>query len=545
MSRRRPIPPATDPPDRAGVLAILASFAFLALTLWNLDRFPPMHGDEPWILSPGYKLLTKGVYGSDLYAGCLGMERHYLEFMPLMSLLEGVAVSVLGLGVWQMRVVAAVLGASTLLLSFHLARQTAGSLGGVLTLLLLLFWQWRRGDDYLTSGIPLVDISRVARYDVLTAPLGLGAMLCFLRARRGGARAYDFLAGILAGLAGLAHLYGLFWIPALLTLLLLDRICFSRGTVRWSACLLLAGAFAAWVPWLAFVAANWSQFVQQAILNRDRFDLFSLSFYAHNLWNEASRYHLELWSPRTLGRPGFWLLVLGLPAAILWLSRRVVRQRDRQALALLVPTVLLPSLFAVFVKPKSGYYVVSFVPLFAVAIASLLAWHLKSPEPPRRIGAQTILALMVIQGGCSVARMQATASRTASPAETFREVRRLVPPSSRVLGVHELWLALADRDYRALEVINCMSRLGDRLPFDEAFKKVSPDFVVVRHKRLLGQGPFHDALLRFMNERRATLIKELPVSNGGPLLVYAGPLLVYRIDRETSPASSPPPTRPR
>lgn len=166
--------------DRAKPLPILSALAFFGLTTWNLDRFPPITQEEPWILSPGYKLFTEGVYGSDLFAGLFGMDRHYL-FLPLMPLLEGAAVSILGLGVWQMRIVAALLGTTTLLLAFQLARQFAGSSGGILTLLLLLFWQWGpAGDGRWASGIPLLDFSRIARYDILTAPLGLGALLCFV-----------------------------------------------------------------------------------------------------------------------------------------------------------------------------------------------------------------------------------------------------------------------------------------------------------------------------------------------------------------------------
>jgi|GEM_PF-3042927 len=46
---------------------------FWAISIWNLDRPPIVHPDEPWILSPGYKLFTQGVYGSDLFAGFNGV----------------------------------------------------------------------------------------------------------------------------------------------------------------------------------------------------------------------------------------------------------------------------------------------------------------------------------------------------------------------------------------------------------------------------------------------------------------------------------------
>lgn len=221
-------PPALPASRRIEAVAVLAALLFLALTLWNLDRYPPVHFDEPHIRAPGYNLFTKGVYGSDLFGALLGMDKHCLGFMPLMPLLEGAAARVLGLGVWQMRIVAALSGALTLLVSVGLAKELAGSSAAVVTMALLLFWQWTPGGpDFLKSGVPLVDLSRVARYDILTAPLGLIAFRCFIRAPHDSSPVHHLPAGFFAGLAGLAHLYGLFWIPAFLLFLVLDRLYFS------------------------------------------------------------------------------------------------------------------------------------------------------------------------------------------------------------------------------------------------------------------------------------------------------------------------------
>src|SRR4030095_13171756 len=153
---------------------ILVVIAFGTISICNLDRFPPLQGDEPWILSPGHKFFSQGIFGSDLFTGYYGMERHYLEFMPLMSLLQGAASVLLGLGVFQMRVVPVVLGMLTLTLTYAVATELAGRLPGLLAVLLLLFWKCGVGNDpTIGTGIPLVDASRIARYDILVPPLGL------------------------------------------------------------------------------------------------------------------------------------------------------------------------------------------------------------------------------------------------------------------------------------------------------------------------------------------------------------------------------------
>ncbi|MEP7200105.1 MAG: hypothetical protein ABI874_09825, partial [Chloroflexota bacterium] len=93
-------------------------FLFWAVSVWNLDRLPAVHDDEVWILSPGYTLFTRGVYGSDLLAGFSQIENIYLEFMPLMSLLQGASARLFGLGVFQMRVVPVALGTLTLAFTY-------------------------------------------------------------------------------------------------------------------------------------------------------------------------------------------------------------------------------------------------------------------------------------------------------------------------------------------------------------------------------------------------------------------------------------------
>ena len=70
---------------RARLVQFGLVLAFWGYSLWNLDRSPLVSEDEPWILSPGYSLFTRGGYGSELFTGYYGMEHHYLEFMPLMS----------------------------------------------------------------------------------------------------------------------------------------------------------------------------------------------------------------------------------------------------------------------------------------------------------------------------------------------------------------------------------------------------------------------------------------------------------------------------
>lgn len=492
--------------------------AFAGLTFWNIDRFPPVHGDEAWILSPGYKLFSQGIFGSDLYSGLLGMETRYFEFMPLMSLLEGASVRLLGVGVWQMRLVAVLLGTFVMFLTFQLGRRLGDPLAALIALLLLLFWRWAPSvDPYLSSGVPLVDLARIARYDILAAALGLAAFSCAVPAREQHGRSHDFLSGFLAGLAGLAHLYGLFWIVVLLLLLVDSPGSAARSRLR-RATLVLSGALAAWSIWLSVILVHWSDFVAQFwFFQRDRLTLLDPFFYAENLVKEHSRYRLGLMEPDNWGLSGLWLLLLGVPLAALWAGRRAVRG-DQEAQMLLVPVLVLSLLFALLVRPKMFNYLINFVPLFAILLARWMAWLLRSHRRAWRVVAQAALALTVIQGIWGIGRMQAKARQAGSHQEFSAQLRGVLPSSARVMGPTRYWLALSDREYLSwsLPVLLSSPRLDRPMSVEAAMRKVAPQYVV---SPLPGGVNPHPDFWRFM-ARHARLIRQLHGPSGEPLWIY-------------------------
>lgn len=502
--------------------AYLIILAFAGVTTWNIDRFPQVHSDEPWRLSPGYKFFSQGVFGSDLHAGFLGLEKNYFEFMPLMPLVEGAITHVLGLGVWQMRLASVLLGTLTMLLAFRLAHRLGDPLAAVIVLVLLMFWQWTPGGDaYLASGVPLVDVSRIARYDVLAALLGLGALYCAARSDGAAGPSPDLLSGALAGLAGLTHVYGFFWVPVLLLLVFLDGLQPGGGPAPRRAALVLMGTIAVCSVWVAFALAHWHDFVEQTLFfHRDQMLLLDPSFYARNLLGEYSRYRLGLRNPAALGRSGLWLLLFGVPAAILWTGRRAVRQRDREARVLLVPVLALPLLFALLIRSKTTNYLVSFVPPVALLVARWMAALLRSPQSRGRMVVQAALTLTLVQGAWGIAHMLSAASRAEPPDRVLRELREAVPAPGRILGPPQYWLAFGDRDFRSLNLAFMLSspRLNRPISIEAAMREIAPRFVI------LPVPPYgraaQDSFRRFMADHRARIVREMRDANGALVRVY-------------------------
>jgi hypothetical protein len=100
MAARRLIPP---------LLTLLLLLYFWANAVAGLDRFPAAHEDESWIAAPGYTFWAKGYFGDDLAAGYYGLEQHNYTIMPLFSLFVGASLRLLGIGLFQARIVSVVM----------------------------------------------------------------------------------------------------------------------------------------------------------------------------------------------------------------------------------------------------------------------------------------------------------------------------------------------------------------------------------------------------------------------------------------------------
>jgi hypothetical protein len=377
---------------------------------------------------------------------------------------------------------------------------------------------------YQLTGIPMLDIARIARYDMLVPVLGLGALHVFLSARKKNSRVWYFLCGALAGLAGLAHLYGLFWLPVLVFLTLFggrSQIADGRGQTanrksqignsksscairyrlsvirdplsairpRLSAiCYLILGLVLPWLPYLAYVLGGIDDWRGQTRPYADRFDVLNPVWYLENVLQEYHRYGagLELSVTGLITRIGFVAAGVGLPLVLGVLTWRAWHG-DWRARVIIAPALWLPILFALFVRLKLVNYAVTIFPLMAIAAAwgAVTLWSLLEKRPSwswLRLLLAVLLLAMVAEGATRVVALEA-AARTTSPYEQLAHaIRRSIPTGARVLGYHTFWLGLADFDYRAFAVpLGWADAVNQPHPaaLDHALKRVAPDIVLL------------------------------------------------------------------
>jgi hypothetical protein len=361
------------------------------------------------------------------------------------------------------------LTAVTLVLTFALGLRLFNAWVGGVAVALLVLVRWTGLTYVQLTGIPLVDLARIARYDPLVPVLGLAALHTYLWARARPSPWLHALAGVAAGAAGLAHVYGLFWVLALLVLAARDTR--RRGTIGW----LVAGAVLPWLPYAAYVLVDLADWRGQTAIYAGRFELTHPAWYLTNIAQEYHRYGPGL-GPLGLGwllRPGFWTLLVALPLSLFFLARRALTARDTAARALLVPALLFPALFAVFITLKLVNYTLVELPLFALAVA----WgvHALWCRPWTRPLLAALAAALLVEGGVALARLEAA---TATPYPAFiARVRQYLPVGARVLGLHSYWFGLEDFDYRSFLVP--LNWADEDLPLDQGLARVAPDIVLL------------------------------------------------------------------
>lgn len=498
---------------------LLLLFWWVSLT--GLARFPTLHNDEVSILAAGYKLFQQGVYGVEMYAGWHGRETIYLEIMPLMPWLQGLGSWLWGVGVWQMRLLPVMCGLLTLALAFALGRTLGGWLAGILAMLLLLAWQWSPGGaEFFGSGIALVDLVRIGRYDILAAPLSLGILLTWLAARRTNRARFYLLCGLLIGLAGLAQLYGLFWLAVVTVWWVVERVGWGTAVSWRQMGLLFLGCLVVMAVWLILAATHWTAFRAQFGMHQVRFDLSNPLFYVNSIKTEGQRYFLGVRQPGTWGRLGFWLVMVALPLSLIWLGRRIVRQYERQAFWLLVPCLLLPVLFALLVEKKQFAYLLLVLPLWAV----MMAWwwaHVAQSARWKGWAVAGLVTLLVLEGSLAWRQLHVTAVSHTPPAPFFARLAEMTP-DGRILGPQTYWLAYPRRTYRSFVLSVVLANSEENQTISSAMTAVDPDVVLINPTVLawLAAGQQEEQFWRFMAEHQAQLVGELPAYDGGMVQIY-------------------------
>jgi hypothetical protein len=507
---RRPLTP------HLVVAALLV--VFVGFGLQNLGRTPKLYEDEAPIVSPGVEFLTTGVFGTPLDGGFAGSDRHCYEFMPLFSILVGASVRIFGPGLFAARLAAVAVVTIVLLLTHLVGARFLSPVHGAGAVALLVLAPVASPLPHLLTGIPLVDMARLVRYDAAVGLFGLAALLVLAPVLLGESPPRPrrfFAAGLLIGAATLCHVYGAFWLVALMSALGLTR---GKAALRsaWLSC--AAGFLLALLPWIAFVASGWDAFLAQSLQYSERFTLLDPRFYLANVRGEIARYGLVIEAARRHPTP--WLFAASGAIGAGLLLRRAVPLRGRDAAApavLLVVPAVVALLLAVLVQPKRVFYLATLWPLFALVASHglLAAWRYRRAA---QIAVLSACLVVAGEGVLSLRRFTLTARPMTSYADFTERLSRLIPRDGRVMGMKQYWLGLAREhpDYVAVPFNWTLPRFASRpVPFAAAADSLAPRVFLLdeilrdfRDANVRPDAEFHDlaaALQKWLAARGALL----------------------------------------
>ena len=490
-------------------MLIVSLASYLLLSLERLGRFPPVSQDEPWIAAAPYKLATEGVYGSDLFAGYYGMDRHNYEHMPVFPLMEAGVFRLSGVSrsedgtrrsvVVPMRLLSVACGFALLLCVFAVASQVGGEWAGALSVVLMTLLRVSSSTSS-GSGILLLDSARINRYDIAAPVFALIALWSLIGAERGEARQgrgrnwkYG-VAGAFVGLASLAHLFGVFWLPVFFGIV----VARGRGSASslMSSGFLVLGFTLAWLPWLAYVSRDWADFVGQTRYMRPRLAVFDLSFLVSNALHGPGPISLD-WARQAIARlplrrVGAWTTIVGVPAALVAMVRQgfvggdaASRSHDPAHIIFPVVTLALVLMFAALLQVKTIHYMIGIWPLAMVAVAWCGVWLWGLPGSRRGLVRTVLLvwlALIAAEGSVGIARARDSAERT-SPFDWFEsQIAGCIPEGSLVLGLQHYWLGLRQYRFRSWLVPIYFANpqyVDAPVGFDRAIERVDPDVLLI------------------------------------------------------------------
>lgn len=443
---------------RVIIILLCLTAAVLVISFLTLTSYPKIFIDEPWDSDVAWNLLKTGVNFDRMHAGVLDRwDAYWVRWTLLASLPYSASFGLLGLGLFQGRVVSWLFGLVLLGFTFGVGKRLYSPLTGALAALLVAL------------SLSFLQASHYIRPEVMLAAANMTALYCYLAGAQDGRRWTFAVAGLIGVLAVDIHINGAFFLLALgvLHLVRVGRE-FFRSSSTW---LLAAGAAVGAIYYLIVrVLPNPQTFFhcltgcQGNILAPPIAQLNPL-VWLRSLVGELGRYNFL--------ENGLDLALIG--AAVIFLLLRFGRS-DRLLFAYLAATFVL---FVLLVAHKGALYAVLFYPLLLLCIAEAFVDALRRCRelPAVKLFLTLLLALALVNGGVQYTR-PLIASRGYDYYAVTRQIGEVVPSGARVLGMPQWWLGLADREYRSSLTLTYLHFL-DGLSLTEGMERLRPDYLIL------------------------------------------------------------------
>jgi len=487
------------------------------------------------IAAPAFKLATQGIYGNDLFAGFYGAEKHYYVFMPMYPIAVALSFKVFGLGVAQARLVSVLSGLATVWLTYRLGKRLFDPAVGHAAAAALCFT--RLAIDPHRTGITLLDLSRMIRFDVMVPALVLGACLCFVHGQTTGSRGAMFASGLLVGFATLAHVWGAFVLPLFVGVAIWHNRWRAQAWLQLAA--LGAGVGLALLPWVLYIAQAPGDFSGQMLRHQGRFDILNPGWYWTNLLHEHWRF--ARWvggrfrQPILWPRPGLLAFALAVALANIQLLASLRRARQLASGFLLASVPVLAVLMGLLVNQKRYPYTLLVLPFLGLqaGLGLVTTWRWSAQRKLARALIVVLCASTLLEAGVAVTRTLVAAASVTPYAAVTAAIQRLIPKGSRALISQTYWMGLIDDTTRSVILVHALadSRFhppGGALSMPQAFRQVRPEYVTLEDRFVGYESPQNPAVEHLWSDFVRSMLSLCPTVVGRIDLPDYEPLTIYR-----------------
>jgi 4-amino-4-deoxy-L-arabinose transferase-like glycosyltransferase len=423
----------------AGLLVVVA--AYLHNTLPFLTMMPRVNVDEPWLIERAYQVLHTGRPSQPM----LGLAQAYL-LQPGYGYLVAPWIGLFGVGIFQARLLAVILGLGTVLSIAAIGRRLASDGAGLFAAAFLL------SDSNFLGG------ARMARTDIPAVFFIALSFLLFLIGRERQRATWYAASGMSTAAAILCH-GNSFWAAVILGL----WYAMDNGPAMFRrpyGYAYAAGLLGALAPYLIVAMSHRHELsVQIARFAGDRVPGWRPSFLLEQIRLEPLRYHDWYFGlvTDTVRNPVLRVFQIAIVcgfgyAGIAWLSSRASDERRSMAMVF-VWAAGAAAIFAAFINNKALVYLPHVLLGFAVIAGVFTAWIcgvLATALKPRYTAGAIAFALLLahtIAGAAYYEKWYALTRRTELlPYEsTARTIKHLLPAGPKyVYGAAQFWIPFAE-----------------------------------------------------------------------------------------------------
>jgi len=433
------------------VLVMIVNVAFLTKT-------PPVFIDEGWNANTSWNWLETGNNFDSMHSGTLDQFGYeWLRWPKIGNVPWRLSYAILGLGLFQARIVSWVFGGLLLVATILVGRRTYGMLTGVLAALIL------------SLSSPFLQASHYARWDIMLAAAAMLAYWLAINGMEGNQWWSHLLAGLLIGLSLDIHQNAVLFMLgfAVLYIVYYGKSVFkSRGTWLFALGALIGiGYFVA-----VFILPNPEAY----------FGLFSLSLGNTHQVPITTLNPLRLLQSADdeIGRYHFFENSLDfalIGASIVYITVRRAKY-DRLLLSFIAAVFVG---FVLFIGNKHDIYAILLYPFFMLLVAETMVSLIRGQKgfDKQRLFAGTLLALFLFSAGIHFIRSNVN-NRNYDYYAITEKIKPYIPSSARVMGLPDWWLGFSEYDYRSSLNLTYYHFLND-YSLTEGLEEIRPDILIL------------------------------------------------------------------